>query len=284
MYTKLSLPNKIRTKLLKLIDYEIQLNDNNEYNIPLKSLFSKSEKPTYQINIEENYSVTNNYVYFIYNNNSDKKSERILRDYYKCMGYFNYPNLKDAKLTHNIISTRCIQTSNKKKNKTFSLHPLSPKKFSENNIPHKFKNSSKFNAANDIINVNNKFYLVKGTNQSSKAFIIEKTTDSEQYLIDLCNKLKNIQKNTKNQKSRIFSLDTRSPNKSSPPKKNLKLKIKKCLEKTILTNKLKQKIKGSIITSPKKLRKESCKFLVNHKNNYSMVSSCRTSEKKVSNF
>ena len=46
MYTKLTLPNKIRTKLLKLIDYEIQLNDNNEYNIPLKSLFSKSEKPT----------------------------------------------------------------------------------------------------------------------------------------------------------------------------------------------------------------------------------------------
>ena len=176
---------------------------------------------------------------------------------------FNYPNLKDAKLTHNIISTRCIQTSNKKKNKTFSLHPLSPKKFSENNIPHKFKNSSKFNAANDIINVNKKFYLVKGTNQSSKAFIIEKTTDSEQYLIDLCNKLKNTRGSKKKKKSRVLSLGIHSPKKAFSPKK-LKFKTKKDSQKTTLTSKLREKIAGSTLTSPKKLRKDSCSFLTNH--------------------
>ena len=69
MSKKQTLSNKIRTKLLKIIDFEIQLNDTGKYNNPRNSFLPNNEKPIYQINIEENYSATNNYVYFIYNNN-----------------------------------------------------------------------------------------------------------------------------------------------------------------------------------------------------------------------
>ena len=279
MNTTPTIPNKIRTKLLKLIDYEIQLNDSKEYNIPLKSFFLKSEKPTFQINIEENYSATNNYVYFICNNNSDKKKGKTFRDCYKCMGNINYSNLKEAKLTHNIISTQCIQTSNSKKSKSieknenFSFRPFGIK----NNISNEAKNTTKYNPSNDIININNKFYLVKRTNESSKAFIIEKTTDSERYLIDLCNRLKKTGRNKKKQNTRICSLDFHFPKKDTSPKK-FKIKFKKVFDKTILTNKLKHKIRGSNVPSPKKIRRDSCSFLDNHQKIFPLIG-CRMSDK-----
>ena len=279
MNTTPTMPNKIRTKLLKLIDYEIQLNDSKEYNIPLKSFFRKSEKPIFQINIEENYSATNNYVYFICDNNPNKKKGKTFRNCYKCIGNINYSNLKDAKLTHNIVSTQCIQTSiNKKsksieKNDNYSFHPFCVK----DSFPNEKKNISKYNPSNDIININNKFYLVKRTNESSKAFIIEKTTDSEKYLIDLCNKLKKTKRSRKKQKINLCSLDFHFPKKDSSPKK-FKIKFKKTFDKTILTNKLKHKIKGSNVPSPKKLRRDSCSFLDNHQKFFPFLN-CRTSDK-----
>ena len=269
MSKKQTLSNKIRTKLLKIIDFEIQLNDTGKYNNPRNSFLPNNEKPIYQINIEENYSATNNYVYFIYNNNSDKKKEKIFRDYYKCMGYLNSPILEKTKLTHNITSSYCIQISNNKKsntteeNNSFSIHHFSMNKFPEKNNNNKYKTIFKRHFTNDIININNKFYLLKSTNQSSKTFIIQKTTDSEKYLIDLCNKLKNTRGSKKKKKSRVLSLGIHSPKKAFSPKK-LKFKTKKDSQKTTLTSKLREKIAGSTLTSPKKLRKDSCSFLTNH--------------------